>query len=402
MTSITNLPLSLIMGGRLPVQDSQTPHAWTEASVAISPEGWIEDIRPPASRPSPSAFNATDCTILPGFIDLHVHGCDGHDVMDATPEALIAMSKFMVRHGVTGFYPTTMTAPPSPTLDAVKAVAAIAKDAQLPGARILGVHLEGPYISPKFPGAQPRDFVRAPDLTEFSALLAAGPVKIMTLAPEQPGASALMKMALAHGVTLVMGHTAASYDEAVEAVTRGVTQATHTYNAMTGLHHRSPGVVGAVLSQDSVFAQLIADNIHVHSAAMKVLARCKGPNHTLLITDAIRATGLPPGQYELGGQPVTVQNGECRLADGTLAGSILTMDRALRNFLAAAGWSLVHGWPVTSRAQAQALGIDDEFGTIAPGYRADLVVLDHALAVVATIVGGRLVYVRDAWRIQAG
>lgn len=346
---------------------------------------------PPADT---ADFDAGGCVVLPGFIDLHIHGSAGYDTMDDTPKSLPAISRFLVRHGVTGFTPTTMTAPHPPTLAAVKNVTA-ALAVPMPGASILGVHLEGPYISPRFPGAQAKENIRPANPAEFSELLAAGPVKLITLAPEEPGADALIDAALAAGVRVIIGHSAAGYEQAIASFDRGISQATHTFNAMTGLHHRQPGVVGAVLTDDRIFAQLIADTVHVHPVAMNVLARCKGPDRLLLITDAIRATGLPDGESELGGQPVFVRDGQCRLADGTLAGSILTMDGALRHFLAATGWPLEKAWPVTSRTPAVALGVDGEYGAIAPGHRADLVVLDDRLKVVATIVGGRMVYLRE-------
>lgn len=348
-----------------------------------------------STSPNPGTvyFDASGCVVLPGFIDLHIHGSAGHDTMDATPQALIAISAFLASRGVTAFTPTTMTAPHLPTLAAVQNVGA-AISHPLPGAAILGVHLEGPYISPRFPGAQSKTDIRLPNLTEFAELLAAGPVQLITLAPEQPGAGALIDAALDAGVRVLIGHSAATYDQAIHAFAAGVSQVTHTFNAMTGLHHREPGIVGAVLGDPFIYAQLIADTIHVHPAAMAILARCKGPDRLLLITDAIRAAGMPAGEYELGGQPVFVRAGQCRLADGTLAGSILTMDAALRHFLAATGWPLEKAWPVTSRTPAAALGIGNQYGSLAPGYRADLVVLDGELEVVATVVGGRLVYLR--------
>lgn len=357
------------------------------------------------SHTGTSHFDANGCIVLPGFIDLHIHGSAGHDTMDATPESLPAISRFLARHGVTGFTPTTMTAPHQPTLAAVQnigAALATARAAPMPGAAILGAHLEGPYISPRFPGAQAKENIRPASLTEFGELLAAGPVKLITLAPEEPDAGALIDAALAAGVRVIIGHSAASYEQAIASFDRGISQATHTFNAMTGLHHRQPGVVGAVLTDKRIFAQLIADTVHVHPAAMAVLAQCKGPDRLLLITDAIRATGLPNGESELGGQPVFVRDGQCRLADGTLAGSILTMDGALRHFLSATGWPLEKAWPITSRTPAAALGIGDEYGAIVPGYRADLVILDDRLEVVSTIVGGRIVYLREGEEARLG
>lgn len=378
---------------------SNTRHPWggdgtsfIADPIPLDGERIAQPTSPPPARPAPR-LNGAGCVALPGFIDLHIHGSAGHDTMDATPDCLPAISRFVARHGVTACTPTTMTAPHAPTLAAVRNVRA-ALSAPMPGATLLGVHLEGPYISPAFPGAQAKENIRPASLAEFAELLAAGPVKLITLAPEEPGAALLVDAALAAGVRVVIGHSAAGYEQAIAAVERGVSQATHTFNAMTGLHHRKPGVVGAVLTDDRLFAQLIADTIHVHPAAMAVLARCKGPDRLLLITDAIRAAGLGEGESELGGQPVFVKDGQCRLADGTLAGSILTMDAALRHFLNATGWPLEKAWPVTSRTPAAALGISGEYGSLAPGYRADLVLLDEQLGVVATVVGGRLLYLR--------
>ncbi len=354
-------------------------------------------------------LDGSNCILLPGFIDVHIHGSGGADVMDATPESLETISRFLVQHGVSGFYATTVTASHAATLAAVENVARFVGlaqsgnvEEQQPGARILGVHLEGPYISPEFPGAQNPAFIRPPSVEEFEELLAAGPVRMITLAPETPGADALVEAALAAGVRVVLGHTAATFDQASAAIDAGVSQATHTYNAMTGLHHRQPGAVGATLSDDRIYAQLIADGIHVHPAAMRILVRCKGPTRTLLISDAIRAAGMPPGRYEMGRLPVIVKDGACRLEDGTLAGSVLTLDVALRNIMAAAGWSLVQAWPLTSLSPAQAMGIDGEVGRIRSGARADLTLLDAEAQVVATVVGGKLAFLRDSWRLRDG
>ena len=362
------------------------------------------------SAPLEAPFlDGSDCTLLPGFIDVHIHGSGGADMMDATPESLATMSRFLAQHGVTGFYATTVSASHSATMAAVENVSLYVEQnqsgndgAQVAGARIMGVHLEGPYLNPQFPGAQNPDHLRPPSVTEFEELLAAGPVRLITLAPEVPGAEALIGAALAAGVRVVLGHTAATFEEASAAIEAGVSQATHTYNAMTGLHHRDPGTVGATLSDDRIHAQLIADGIHVHPAAMRILGRCKGPSRTLLISDANRAAGMPPGRYEMGRLPVIVKDGACRLEDGTLAGSVLALDAALRNFMSATGWPLVQAWPSTSLSQAQAMGIEGEVGRIRSGARADLTLLDADAEVVATVVGGRLVFLRDSWRLKDG
>ena len=380
---------------------SQPPSAALAGFVAADLDLVAEHIHaiysPQAASAGPT-LDAQGCTILPGFIDVHVHGGAGFDTMDASVEALTTMARFFAQHGVTTFLPTTMTAPHPAILQAIAAVARQPAQA-LDGARIIGVHVEGPYISPKFPGAQPAIYIRQPSLDEFDALVAAGPVRMITLAPEEPGAAGLIAAALQHNVVAVLGHTNATYAECETAFAAGVTQATHTYNAMSALHHRYPGTLGAVLSNDAIYAQLIADTIHVHPAAIKILARCKGVQRTILITDAIRATGLADGKYDLGGQMVTVQGAICTLADGTLAGSVLTMERALANFMAATGLSLAEAWPTTSRTPAASLGLDGVTGSIVPGYWADLVLLDNALQVVATIVAGRIVYLRDPERL---
>lgn len=349
----------------------------------------------PASTASPS-WDGNGYIALPGFVDLHVHGAMGTDTMDASPHGLVKMGRFLASHGVTAFCPTTMTAPHEDIVKAVKAVASVShsKPQIAEGPRILGVHIEGPYISPQFPGAQPGKFIRPPNLAEFHELLTSGPLSLLTLAPEAQAARELIEAAQQAGVVSVMGHTNASYETCMSAVTWGVSQATHTYNAMSGLHHRQPGTLGAVLSCDQIDAQLIADMIHVHPAAMKILARCKGVERTILITDAMQATGLGDGEYTLGGQQVTVHAGECRLADGTLAGSILTMDNALKNFMTATELSLSEAWPTSSQNAARSLGLDGRMGAIQPGYLADLVLLDDALDVVATVVGGQFIYQR--------
>lgn len=346
------------------------------------------------------AVDGTGYYALPGFIDIHIHGGMGADAMDGSAEALQTVARFLVQHGVTSFCPTTMTAPHSEiraALDAVRHAqsrgkAAIENNEPIRGARILGCHVEGPYISPQYPGAQPADYIRPPDLSEFRELVELGPVRLITLAPEAPNADKLIALALEHGVVVVVGHTNATYEECVTAVNLGATQATHTYNAMSGLHHREPGTVGAVLTIDSLSAQLIADNVHVHPAAMQVLYQCKGHQGIILISDAMRAAGLAEGQYSLGGQDVFVQQGTCRLADGTLAGSVLTLDEALRSYMAATSSSLYEAWPATSRNAARSLGMADALGSIAPGYWADIVLLDADFRVAATIVAGQLVY----------
>jgi N-acetylglucosamine-6-phosphate deacetylase len=395
-----------IRGGEIPEQFAQSGAGVPTAShtpgfrhsEVMIQDGRIAAVEPSLDGSPAPVLDAGGCLVLPGFIDVHVHGAVGYDTMDASQTGLNAMAEFYAQHGVTGFLPTTMTAPHADTL---AAVINVARCDPLPhgGARILGVHLEGPYISPAFPGAQKPEDIREPSIAEFVELAEAGPVRMITLAPEQPGAHDLIREAVGRGTVVVAGHTNASYDELEASVEIGVTQATHTYNAMTGLHHRRPGTLGAVLSDDRVYAQLIADNIHVHPAAMRILARCKTVARTVLITDAMGAAGMEPGQYELGGQSVTAADGACRLADGTLAGSVLTLETGLANFAAAAGLTLGESWPSASHTPAASLGLAGEYGSISNGHCGDLTVLDHSMRVVATVVAGDVVYLRDEGRL---
>lgn len=358
-------------------------------------------IASPPSDASPPGdgleLRATNLSVLPGFIDLHVHGGQGFDTMDGDPQALRGMGAFHARHGTTGFMPTTTTAAKDRILRAVRAAAECITQ-PMAGARLLGVHVEGPFISDRFPGAQNPRHICGPDPDFLAALCEPRVVKLMTVAPEIPDGLALVRELTAQGIVPVMGHTASTYAEAAAGSRAGVTQATHTFNAMQGLHHRAPGALGWVMQDPTIFAQLIADNIHVHPGAMKVLALCKSYSRILLITDAIRAAGLSEGVYDLGSLSVTVRDGACRLADGTLAGSLLTMETALANFMAATGAELRDAWPASSLTAAQSCGLDDRLGRLMAGYWADIVLLDDDLQVIATVVDGRLAHLHPEHR----
>ncbi|MCS6848507.1 MAG: N-acetylglucosamine-6-phosphate deacetylase [Anaerolineae bacterium] len=327
--------------------------------------------------------------VLPGFIDIHVHGAVDADTMDATPEALLAMARFFAAHGVTGFLPTTMTAPREHIEAAIENVKQAMVQPPAPdAARVLGVHLEGPFINPKQCGAQPAEFMRPANPHEYRPWLESGAVKLITVAPEVDGAMRLIEDAQRFGVAVAIGHTDATYDQAQAAFAAGANQATHTFNAMRGLHHREPGALGAVMANDAVYGQLICDNVHVHPAAMNILHKCKGADRLAVITDAMEATGLGDGEFTLGAQRVFVWEGVARLEGGALAGSTLTMDAAFRNIIAATGCSLAEASRMCSATPARAVGLDDRKGRIAPGYDADIVILDADLRVVKTIVGG--------------
>jgi N-acetylglucosamine-6-phosphate deacetylase len=234
--------------------------------------------------------------------------------------------------------------------------------------------------------------VRGPNAEEYAAFFAHGNVRLISVAPELAGMERFIRWAVAQGAKVAIGHSMATYEEVLQAVEWGVSQATHTYNAMQGMHHRAPGTAGAVLTCDAIYAQIIADLVHVHPAMINLLLRAKGIDRTVLITDAMRAAGLPDGEYDLGGQTVTVAEGQARLASGNLAGSTLTMDRAVRNVVQHLDLSIPDALHMATVTPAMALGVDDHKGRLQPGYDADLVLLDQQLCVQWTMVQGRFVY----------
>ncbi|MBE3596904.1 MAG: N-acetylglucosamine-6-phosphate deacetylase [Hydrogenibacillus sp.] len=357
---------------------------------------------------------------VPGMIDMHIHGAAGADVMDATPEALSQIARTLLAEGTTGFLATTISAPKEQLLRALRNIAAykrmraqksgtsdVESDATLgtPEAEILGIHLEGPYLSPARAGAQPREALRPPETAEFQALQAAadGLIRLVTTAPELPGALEWIAELAAHGVIVSLGHTDADYETARAAADRGARHVTHVFNAMRGLHHREPGMLGAALVDDRLTVELIADGVHVHPALYRLVHRAKGRDRLLLITDAMRAKRMPDGCYELGGQPVTVRCGRATLADGTLAGSVLTMNEGLKR-LVQAGIPLVDAVRFASTNPARALGLDGHLGALLPGYRADVVLLAPDFQVLAVFRRGRPAYaapgVEEALRMR--
>ncbi len=330
--------------------------------------------------------------VAPGLIDIHVHGSIGCDTMQATPEALHGMARFFAQHGVTSYFPTTMSAPGEAVSAAIENVRTCPQPED--GAQHLGVHVEGPYLSTDHPGAQPPEVLRPPDPAEYGAWLSSGVVKLMTIAPELEGMETLIAAALEQGVELAIGHSGASYEAVIHAADMGVRQATHTYNGMLGLHHRKPGTLGGVLTEDRIYAQVIADGIHVHPAMVKLLLRAKGPQRTILITDAVAAAGLPDGDYTLDQQPIQVRDGISRTLGGALAGSTVTLDQALRNMMTFAGLSLPEALPMATSVPAEAMGLSGRKGAIVPGADADLIFLDDEAQICKTMIGGRIVYAR--------
>lgn len=358
--------------------------------------GIIRRIATP-EEPMPPADHIIDAQghiLTSGFIDLHVHGAVGADTMDADVESLSKMAHYFVTQGVTSFLPTTLTASPQQTLKALNVIEQAMKHPQAGASQILGAHLEGPFINPAKSGAQNSQHIRPIDREEALALLDTAVIRILSFAPEDPRADWLIAQCQQRNITASIAHTNADYRTAERAIQQGMTHSTHTYNAMTGLHHRQPGVVGAVMTHTRVRCELICDDQHVHPIAQKILWQIKGCDGIILITDAIRATGMPSGKYFLGDYAVNVHDQTATLEDGTLAGSVLNYDEGVRRFVRNIDQPFTECWRTTSLNPARAIGIDDRKGSIAVGKDADIVLLDADLNVYTTIVQGRVVYQR--------
>ncbi|CAM4118133.1 N-acetylglucosamine-6-phosphate deacetylase [Paenibacillus alkaliterrae] len=333
--------------------------------------------------------------LMPGFIDVHVHGGFGADFMDACSDSYDTITRFHASHGTTGMLATTMTADKEAIEAALHATAAYRAREEMPYAALYGVHLEGPFISEKWPGAQNPAHITDPQTEWLKQWIKQWPglIRQLTLAPEKSGAIETIAWLAELGIVTACGHTDAVYDEIIAAADAGLTQAVHTYNAMRGLHHREPGTLGAVLTDDRIYAELIADGLHVHPAAIRLLVAAKPLDKMILITDAMAAAGMPDGDFSLGGQAVVVKAGEARLRDGNaLAGSCLTMISAIRFLLEHTNLTISDVSRLASGNAARQLGISDRTGSIAIGKQADLVLVDALLEVQQTWVQGRSVY----------
>lgn len=359
--------------------------------TTIAAVGAAESVPLPADA---DRMDASQLLVTPGFIDPHIHGCGGVDVMEGTYESLNTVSRILVRHGTTSFLPTTVSSPPGVLTHAVAQLGA-AMSKSFDGAEPLGIHLEGPFISAAKRGTHKASNVLAPDLDLFEKWVRGSghTVRLLTIAPELDAIHPLLIMAEHFGITVAMGHSNATFDQAKAAADRGVCYAVHTFNAMRAFSHRDPGIVGEVLSDDRIFAEIIADGIHVDDAVVRVFARAKGKSRLLLVTDAISATDMPDGRYGLGGDTVEVVNGICRDPEGRLAGSTLTQEVALRNFVEWTEWALEEALPGVTVNPARALKLDKK-GVLEPGADADIVMLDRNFRVMKTLVAGRIVFNR--------
>jgi N-acetylglucosamine-6-phosphate deacetylase len=374
-----------------------TPTETVANPVVFVEDGKILEIVARNARAVPTgvtAFAFSDSTLAPGYIDLHIHGSAGHDVMENSAEALPAVERLLARHGVTSYCPTTVTAPIDSTLRALERLAgAIEKSEQkaaLGAARAcpVGIHLEGPFISHTRRGVHPSENLLKPTLAAFERFWQAahGRIRMLTIAPELDGALEVIAEASRRGVCVSLGHSDADLHMSERGIDAGARHATHTFNAMRPLKHRDPGILGAVLTDSRLSADIIADGVHVDPVIARLFARSKGPEQTVLITDATAATGMPDGVYRLGSLEVEVRDGRCMSA-GKLAGSVLTMDRAVRNLAQFAGWTLEQAVAAASLNPARVGGLSNK-GSLTAGADADFVVLNTAGEVERTFVGG--------------
>jgi N-acetylglucosamine-6-phosphate deacetylase len=356
-----------------------------DAGILIR-DGVIEAIGPRSAISMPAGaqeISATERTAIPGFVDVHIHGAGGRDVMEGSTEAMAAVTQTVAKHGTTSFVATTVTASPESTIRSLEGISQyIAKqyEADASRAEVLGIHFEGPFISGARRGVHPAEWLKLPssELLEKFLHAAGGHAQIITIAPELLGAMPCIDAARKAGLVVAMGHTDATYEQARAGIAHGVRHAVHVYNAMRPFSHRDSGVIGAVLTSTEVSAELIADGVHVDDTAMRLLLQAKGAGGVILISDGISATGMPDGTYMLGGFEVTVSGGVCRNSEGKLAGSTLTLDRALRNIVAL-GAPLADAVRMLTLNPASLLGIEFKKGALRVGADADVLLLDESL-----------------------
>ncbi|MDU5108542.1 N-acetylglucosamine-6-phosphate deacetylase [Clostridium sp.] len=360
-----------------------------KGSVLIE-NGKIKEINP-SNYDDEEVIDANGLYLSPGFIDVHIHGAGGHDTMDGTFEAINEISKVIVKHGTTSFTPTTMTVAVEDIRKSMNVIKE-AKEKGTDGAIVLGAHLEGPFISPKAIGAQNPNYLIPPTLENYNAMVgdAEDAVVSITIAPEIPGAKELIKELSQRGVVCSIGHTKATYNEAMEGIKCGCGHSTHLFNAMTPFAHREPGVVGAIFDSD-ITTETISDGIHVSYPSLRIAYKQKTSDKVLLVTDAMMACAMPDGMYALGGQDVVVKDGAARLLSGSLAGSILTLDKAVKNVYKNVGMPLYEAVKMASYNPAKHCKVSDRKGLIKEGYDADLLLFDEDINIKNVVVGGKVI-----------
>ncbi len=374
-----------------------TPLERIEQPLLLIENGTIVEVSSQSRREVPSGSRVADfpgSVLAPGFIDIHIHGGGGHDVMEAGADVLPPVERLLASHGVSSYFPTTVTAPLDKTFSALSSLAdAIeASEAETvprePRARPLGIHLEGPFISHCRRGVHPPEDLLAPSLAAFERFweAARGHIRVLTIAPELPGAIEVITEAAKRGVCVSLGHSDAELGAARAGVAAGARHATHTFNAMRPLGHRDPGILGEVLTDSRLSADIIVDGIHLDPAVVQIFLKLKGPDKAVLITDATAATGMPDGRYRLGSLEVEVKDGKC-MSGGNLAGSVLTMDLAVRNVMRFAQWDLQQTLRLATINPARVVGLQGG-GSLKPGAPADFVVLSPAGEVKKTVIRG--------------
>ena len=370
-----------------------TPHRWLEDGAVLIEDdhiiavGKASEVRCP---PEAEMLPADDLLLAPGYIDLQINGAFGCD-FTANPSTIWEVGTQLPRCGVTAFLPTIITSPKE-TVATAQEVLCQGPPTGYKGAMPLGLHLEGPFLNPEKRGAHNPAYLRAPDQTDIRDWSADRGVRLVTLAPELSGAPDLIRVLRSRGVVVSAGHSLATLEQAVVGIEAGITYGTHLFNAMPPLAHRDPGLVGALLADRRVTVGVIADGVHLHPNLINLVHRAKGPEQVNLVTDAIAAFGMPPGTYRLGNSDVISNGKEVRIANGTLAGSALSLDQAVRNFSEFTGCRLSEAIQTVTSVSASALGLGESSGRVAPGYRDNLTLLDSDLRVLATIVAGEVVY----------
>lgn len=362
-----------------------------EKGSVLVENGKIKEINP-SNVNDTEVIDAEGLYLSPGFIDVHIHGAGGCDTMDGTVESINTIAKTIVQHGTTSFTPTTMTVAAEDIRKSMEVIKKL-KEEGTEGANVLGAHLEGPFISPKAIGAQNPNFLLAPSVENYNKIVGdySDAVVSITMAPEVEGAKELIKYLSDNGVTVSMGHTKATYDEAIEGIKCGACHSTHLYNAMTPFTHREPGVVGATFDTD-ITTETISDGIHISYPALRTAYKQKGTDKVLLVSDAMEACGMPDGQYSLGGQDVIVKNGAARLLDGTLAGSVLTLDKAVKNIYSNSNYPLNEVVRMATYNGAKHCHVEDHKGLIKEGYDADLILFNEDIEIQKVFVNGKEVY----------
>lgn len=361
-----------------------------DGSILIE-NGKIKAINP-ITHDDNDIIDAEGSYVSPGFIDVHIHGAGGYDTMDGTYDALNHISKSISKHGTTSFLPTTMTCAIDDIRKSIEAIAK-AKEIGTEGANVLGAHLEGPFINPEMIGAQNPKYVENPSIETFKSMVGEhiDAITSITLAPEVEGAKELISYLKENNITVSMGHTKATYNEAIEGVKCGVCHSTHLFNAMTGLHHREAGVVGAIFDSE-ITTETISDGIHISYPSLRIAYKQKGIDKVLLVTDAMMACSMPDGMYSLGGQDVVVKEGAARLANGALAGSVLTLDAAVRNVVKNSNYPLYEVVKMATLNPARLCKVENRKGSIKEGFDADLLIFDEDITIKKVIINGKVIY----------